>query len=133
MSQTLIVCLHNSAQHRTYLFGLVPVMLLLLVRCTYCYPAGQMSLSCRLSCCCTFLFRRHVEGVLDLIQQACGTGHKETPQDKLCGPSQFVAAGNRAGCAAGKDISGRFITSCSHQLVVRMLNMPSKHGRERYA
>lgn len=80
-----------------------------------------------------FVADRHVEGVLVLIQQACGKGHKETPQDKLCGRSQFVAAGDRAGRAAGKDISGRFITSCSHQLVVRMLNMPSKHGRERYA
>jgi hypothetical protein len=80
-----------------------------------------------------FLVCRHVQGVLNLIQQASGKGGKEPLQDKLCGHSRFVAAGDRAGRAAGKDINGRFITSCSHQLVVRMLNMPSKFGGERYA
>lgn len=62
-----------------------------------------------------------------------GKGSNGLGQDKLCGHSSFSAAGDRAARSAGRDITGRFITTCSHQLAVSMLNMPSKYGGERYA
>lgn len=54
-------------------------------------------------------------------------------QAKICGHSTFQAAGDRAGKAAGRLLSGRFITTCSHLMILRMANMPAKYGGERYA
>lgn len=58
---------------------------------------------------------------------------KAPRQAKICGHSTFKAAGDRAGKAAGRLLSGRFMTACSHLLVLKMANMPAKYGGERYA
>lgn len=83
---------------------------------------------------CMHVPLRHTKDMVELLSNAAAkSGSGKVQQDKLCGNSKFFAAGDRAASAKGKVLSGRFILSCSHLMVLRMVNMPAAFGGERYA